>query len=118
MSAPAAAPPGVVVASFNIRCATPSDEGALSWEARKEGVMRCIAKSGADFVGLQEARAEQVQYIADQCQALGYRCLTGAFRDGKTNGEAVPILYRAAWTLLKSDTFWLSEVPLARSDCC
>jgi endonuclease/exonuclease/phosphatase family metal-dependent hydrolase len=99
------------VLTFNIRFSTPAD-GPNQWALRREMVAGLIRGTGCDFVGLQEARPDQ---IADLRRALpDYACLTRSREASAEVGEGVPLFYlRARW---KPDpaaqgTFWLSETP-------
>ena len=99
------------VLTFNIRFSTPAD-GPNQWVLRREMVAGLIRGVGCDFVGLQEARPDQ---IADLRRALpDYACVTRSREASAEAGEGVPLSYlRARW---KPDpaaqgTFWLSETP-------
>lgn len=95
--------------SFNIRFDNPSD-GEDRWEVRKEEVSRMIQKFEPDFLGIQEALPNQVEYLDSNLQNYKY---IGFGRDGEgSQSESVPIFYRAdRYELLKTDVFWLSETP-------
>lgn len=95
--------------SFNIRFDNPAD-GEDRWEVRKEEVSRMIQKFEPDFLGIQEALPNQVEYLDSNLQNYKY---IGFGRDGEgSQSESVPIFYRAdRYELLKTDVFWLSETP-------
>lgn len=84
--------------SFNIRTEFANDPGELAWEKRKEKVVKIIASANPAILGLQEASANQQQYIVEQ--------LAG-------NLQAVadsPILYRdATYQLLEKGKVELVE---------
>ncbi len=95
--------------SFNIRFDNPAD-GEDRWEVRKEEVSRMIQKYEPDFLGIQEALPNQVEYLDSQLQNYKY---IGFGRDGEgSHSESVRIFYRAdRYELLKTEVFWLSETP-------
>ncbi len=105
-----AAESGVVkVLTFNIRYGSAGD-GGNRWELRKDLVFDVIASHRADVVGLQEAEAFQIAAVR---QALPQYGVVFAGRDdGKSAGEASPVLYRRdRFSLGDSGTFWFSNSP-------
>ncbi|USN98194.1 MAG: endonuclease/exonuclease/phosphatase family protein [Phycisphaeraceae bacterium] len=106
---PARAGDDLRVASFNIRYGT-ADDGPDAWPLRRDKVVETIADLDADLVGLQEALPFQIGFLLEHLPRYG---ATGVSReDGKTDGEASPILYdRTRFTLAASGTFWLSDTP-------
>lgn len=102
--------PNVLTAmTFNIRVETMID-GGNRWDRRKHNVYDIIADNAPDVVGLQEAKAGQYLEIRRALPAyLGYAV---GRSDGKSKGEACPILYRSD-RFVKSDsgTFWFSDTP-------
>jgi endonuclease/exonuclease/phosphatase family metal-dependent hydrolase len=99
----------VRVMSFNIRYGTAND-GANSWERRREMVFDVLRKNKPAVVGLQEALDFQ---IAEICEAVGGYGRIGVGRDdGKTRGEYSAILYASSrFRVDDSGTFWLSDTP-------
>ncbi len=99
----------ITVVSFNIRQSA-ADDGTNSWEFRKEATPRMINSIGPELLGLQEARLDQVSYIAENCPKYAWY---GVGReDGKQEGEIMAIFYqREVFNLLDSCTYWLSETP-------
>jgi endonuclease/exonuclease/phosphatase family metal-dependent hydrolase len=99
----------VRVASFNIRFGS-ADDGPDSWPLRRDRVVEMIGDLDADVVGVQEALSFQIRELLDACPRYA---ATGVSReDGRTDGEASPILFdRARYTLAEAGTFWLSDTP-------
>ena len=95
--------------SYNIRYNNPKD-GMNIWENRKVTVSIFLNEENADFIGLQEVVHAQ---LLDLIRALKTYTYIGVGReDGKTRGEYSPIFYKKQkYTLLKSNTYWLSETP-------
>lgn len=95
--------------SLNIRFDNPAD-GEDRWELRKEELCELLSDHEPDFIGIQEALPNQVEFIHTQLREHAY---FGHGRDGEgTNSESVPLFYRkAAYELLRSEVFWLSETP-------
>ncbi len=97
--------------TFNIRLSRAHD-GANAWPHRRELVAEVIRRSGADFVGVQEAWPEQIAYLAQALPELRYLGRSRE-RDG-VEGEAIPLFYRhQRWSLDPQEhgTFWLSDTP-------
>jgi endonuclease/exonuclease/phosphatase family metal-dependent hydrolase len=99
----------VRVVSFNIRFGSAND-GSDRWELRADKVETVIRGLSADVIGLQEALPFQIVHLLE---AHPRYAATGVSReDGKTEGEASPILYdRMRFTLAAAGTFWLSDTP-------
>ena len=95
--------------SYNIRYNNPKD-GMNIWENRRVTVSIFLNEENADFIGLQEVVHPQ---LLDLIGALKTYTYIGVGReDGKTKGEYSPIFYKKQkYTLLKSNTYWLSETP-------
>lgn len=95
------------VASFNIRYDNPGD-GVNAWPNRREWVRELLDYHDLEIVGLQEALARQLEYLAQ-----GRFASVGVGRDdGKKAGEFAPILYdQRRFERLRDETFWLSETP-------
>ena len=93
--------------SYNIRLATPNDQ-LDQWENRKESVVNFLLSEDPDFIGIQEALWEQVQYLSENMSDYAF---VGVGRDdGLMAGEAMIILYKKAFFKLeKQNTLWLSE---------
>lgn len=95
--------------SLNVRYDTPAD-GEDRWELRKEELCDMIHKYDPDFIGIQEALPNQVQYMDSKLEEYAY---VGFGRDGEgSHSESVPIFYKPrAYRLLRTEVFWLSETP-------
>ncbi|WP_373055949.1 endonuclease/exonuclease/phosphatase family protein [Zunongwangia sp. H14] len=97
------------IMTYNIKYANEED-GENSWSYRKEALTGLLQYFEPAVIGLQEAMQEQLQYFKQNLQQ--YHQLGVGRKDGKTEGEFTPILYRSdKFDVLKSDTFWLSETP-------
>ncbi|KAH9987192.1 Endonuclease/exonuclease/phosphatase [Russula vinacea] len=89
----------------------PVPPGEQPWSARRVRVAQRLCASLVDLVGFQEALVRQVH---DLEELLGSEfAWVGVGRDdGVSAGEFNPIFYRrTAFTLLETDTFWLSHEP-------
>jgi endonuclease/exonuclease/phosphatase family metal-dependent hydrolase len=85
--------------------------GEQPWSARRVPVARSLFASQVDLIGFQETLVRQVRDLAE---LLGSDfAWAGVGRDdGASAGEFCPIFYRrSAFTLLATDTFWLSHTP-------
>lgn len=98
----------IIVMSFNVRYNNPSD-GINSWDNRKEMVVDLIQKNSPDFLGMQEVKKSQMNYLINQLINYGY------FSQSRTEDpedESCPIFYdKNKFILKESNTFWLSETP-------
>lgn len=97
------------IMSLNIRFDNPSD-GEDRWELRKEELCEMLNEQDPDFLGIQEALPNQVEFIDEKLDNYNY---IGFGRDGKgTNSESVPLFYKSEdYELLHWQVFWLSETP-------
>ncbi len=94
--------------SYNIRYDNPAD-GADAWPHRKAAVAALLRRQAPDVFGLQEALPNQIDELGAALPEYGW---FGVGRDAGGIGEGVPVFYRKdRFTLLQSDTFWLSETP-------
>lgn len=101
------------VMSFNIRCKTTEDSGARAWSFRKALASSVISQHGCDFVGLQEVRAEQYQFLSRDLEPLYDSVYLP--RD-ENRDEGVPVFYlKERWTREKNGSFWLSSTPERKS---
>ena len=97
------------VMSYNIRLNVESD-GVNQWSNRKEFWMDQVGFHHPDFMGVQEARPDQMKDIKAGLQ--GYDFIGVGRDDGVDAGEYSAIFYRVTrWKVLESSTFWLSETP-------
>ncbi len=96
------------VMSFNIRYGL-ADDGADSWEFRKDLVVGVIEEYQPELIGLQEALQFQLEAILDRFPEFAF---VGIGRDPGGEGEYAAILYRRdRFEKMDSGTFWLSETP-------
>ncbi len=112
-----AEPVALKAMSFNVRYSlgTPHEEAAENdWNdpahPRRERAVRVVREQMPDVLGVQEARAKQVD---DLREALpGYEFYGAGRDDGKTGGEYVGIFYRTdRFARTGEGTFWLSDTP-------
>jgi endonuclease/exonuclease/phosphatase family metal-dependent hydrolase len=110
--ATAAEPLNVKVMTFNIRRDGEEADARNHWDQRRDMVVEIIRQFGGDFVGIQEAKPNQV---ADLNERLAdYRSLALSRNADPSQGEASPIYYRhERWAIDPTErgTFWLSETP-------
>lgn len=106
------AQPELRVMTFNIRYGT-ADDGADSWEHRRDLVFAVIRDEAPDIIGTQEALRFQLDELR---RALPQYHELGVGRaDGDTAGEYAAILYRRdRFRVEDSGTFWLSDTPEVR----
>jgi endonuclease/exonuclease/phosphatase family metal-dependent hydrolase len=98
------------LATFNVRCTSPSDRGTRFWTNRFPRVVKVIDRRRFDIVGMQELTPKQRQYLD---AALGDDWgRVGLGRMPDDTGESQTIYYRRSrFECLATDTFWLSETP-------
>ncbi|MEZ5325028.1 MAG: endonuclease/exonuclease/phosphatase family protein [Verrucomicrobiales bacterium] len=103
-------PVDVSIMTYNIRLLTDNDKGTSNWEARKDFLADTIRDQDVDFVGVQEAFREQLDFLDSR---LGRYSELGVGReDGVTKGEYSAILYKSSrFEVEDSGTFWLSSEP-------
>ncbi|KAI0296932.1 Endonuclease/exonuclease/phosphatase [Multifurca ochricompacta] len=87
--------------------------GEQPWSARRVRVAQRLLASKVDLVGFQEALIRQVDDLNELLGGSSEFGWVGVGRDdGVSAGEFSPIFYRrSAFTLLATDTFWLSNTP-------
>ena len=108
-AADAAATFGVRAASYNIRCELTESDSANNWSNRKGDSINLVKSIAPDVIGFQEVRSGQYTYLRNQ---LSDYTFVGEYRDTVSNAEATPVAFRKdRFTLLDSDTFWLSATP-------
>ena len=97
------------IMTYNIRYDSPHD-GEDVWDHRKNELCQLINSHHPDFIGIQEAMPNQVEYINIQLREYAF---VGFGRDGEnTYSESVPIFYnKKNYQLLNSKIFWLSPTP-------
>lgn len=101
------------VMSYNIKYENVNDT-VNNWNDRKQAMVKLISNYAPSFVGMQEVLHHQLTYLDEQLPEHNY---IGVGRDnGKQKGEYSPIFYNSNdFTMLTSDTFWLSATPGAIS---
>lgn len=102
------AEPTLKVMSYNVRTSE-KDDGPNNWELRKPATRALLEEENPDIFGVQEARPDQLAYIAEACpRYVGF----GEGRDGGEEGEHASVFYNTSvLKLLESGTWWLSETP-------
>jgi endonuclease/exonuclease/phosphatase family metal-dependent hydrolase len=108
---PASKPIALDVMTFNIRTSAGRD-GDDAWPFRKEIVAETIGRSDPDILGLQEALADQIDFL--EKALLQYRCIgvDRGLNGGTGLSEATPIFYRYQELVpIESGTFWLGDPP-------
>lgn len=96
------------VMTYNIRLNVKSD-GQNAWDNRKAVLAAQVNFYEPDFLGIQEALPEQVNYL-DSTLAQYHHI--GIAREGKGKGEASSIFYNfKRFELLRQNTIWLSATP-------
>ncbi len=98
----------LTVMTFNVRYGSAND-GANSWEFRKDIVVETIRQKQPDVLGLQECLKFQADYIASALPEYDHM---GVGREADGAGERMEIFYRPGVIVpLESGNFWLSETP-------
>ncbi len=96
------------VMSYNIRLGS-ADDGENHWNIRKDKLKDLINYYEADFIGMQEAQKQQIEYLLENNSLYGF---LGRPRDEGENSEFSCIFYlKNKYKVLQQDTFWLSETP-------
>ena len=97
------------IISYNIRLGV-ADDGANSWENRREATLRMLEREAPTAFGIQEGYLFQVQYIEEN---LPQYARVGVGRDdGKERGEIMAVFYlKERYDLLDHGDLWLSETP-------
>lgn len=97
------------VMTYNIRYSTASDS-LNAWAYRKDKLASVVQFNDVQLLGVQEALNSQMTDLQERLPRFKY---TGGGRDdGKQGGEYSAIFYdTAAFALLKTATFWLSQTP-------
>ncbi len=99
--------PTLNIASFNIRRDSILD-GRNAWWYRRDWVRDLLDRHKVDIAGVQEAKANQVDFLA----ANRFASVGVGRDDGKRGGEFAPVFYdRKRFKPHQSGTFWLSETP-------
>lgn len=105
----AAETPQLKLISFNLRNSG-GEDGSNRWEHRRHATERMIREEAPDLFGVQEALADQLQYLDESCPQ--YARVGVGRDDGDKAGETMAIYYRRdRFDLAQSGTLWLSETP-------
>ncbi|MGV3459496.1 MAG: endonuclease/exonuclease/phosphatase family protein [Flavobacterium sp.] len=98
----------VKVMTYNIRLDLASD-GDNRWDNRREMLAGQIQFYEPDFLGVQEALPNQMEYLQANLKDYSY---IGEGRDGNGMGEHSSIFYnKLKYNVLQQNTFWLSPTP-------
>lgn len=98
----------VKIMSYNLRLDTSSDK-ENQWSNRKEYLTDQVKFYNPDFMGVQEALPNQMEFIDN---ALASHKFIGKGREENSKGEYSAIFYNSdKFKLLEENTFWLSETP-------
>jgi endonuclease/exonuclease/phosphatase family metal-dependent hydrolase len=101
------------VMSYNIRYDAPND-GENLWDIRKSKLASLMAYYDADFIGTQEVKQRQLEFLLQHLPSYSYAGV--ARTDGKKEGEYSAILYnKEKYKLIEQSTFWLSLTPTVPS---
>lgn len=94
--------------TFNVRYGTAND-GEDAWPKRRDEVAALIAANAPAILGVQEALAFQLEFLATH---LPHHVRVGQGRDGGTRGEHAALFIDARrFAIATSGDFWLSETP-------
>ena len=99
------------VMTFNIRTANGRD-GDNVWSNRKGLVVETIERFAPQVVGLQEALAEQIEYLDAMLPDYRWLGIDRGLNGGVGLSEATPIFYRHGdLSPIESGNFWLTSTP-------
>lgn len=108
----------VSVVSFNIRVDNSAQDGANRWSERRAAAVNMLQREKPIVMGLQEAQAHQITWLARSCTDYAWYGLgrdTGTpppETDAYAREETMAIFWRESEAeLLDKGTFWLSETP-------
>lgn len=102
---------GLKIMSYNIRYIHTESKPERNWSRRRAYVMQQIREEAPDILCLQEVKAMQIGFIVKNLEDY-YGYVYKYRSDNYLTKEAVPIFYnKERFTLIESDSFWLSETP-------
>ena len=102
---------GLKIMSYNIRNVHGESKPERNWSQRRAYVMQQIREEAPDILCLQEVKAMQIGFIVKNLEDY-YGYVYKYRSDNYLTKEAVPIFYnKERFTLIESDSFWLSETP-------
>lgn len=112
---PEVGPVPLTVMTFNIRTSGNSDrDGENGWPHRRALVAETIERLAPEAAGVQEALAEQLDYLSAALPDYRWLGVDRGLNGGIGLSEFTPILYRHRELLpVESGTFWLSPTPAA-----
>ena len=106
-----ATPMSFGVMTFNIRTSNGQD-GDDSWLYRKALVADTIRRFAPDVVGIQEALADQVEYLEAELPDYRWLGIDRGLNGGRGLSEFTPIFYRHhELSPVESGNFWLTSTP-------
>ena len=95
--------------SYNVRYGS-AEDGNNSWVNRRPATIEMINDQLPDVFGVQEAEADQLEYLTDNC--TDYSVVGVGRDDGKSAGEHMSVFWNSkTMKLLDWGTFWLSDTP-------
>lgn len=95
--------------SYNIRLDVASD-GENRWDNRKEMLASQVLQKNPDFMGVQEALPQQMDYLNKNLK--NYKYIGVGRDDGKREGEFSAIFYNISkYKVIEQSTIWLSPTP-------
>jgi len=96
--------------SWNIQYGTDSGSRRNFWPERKKALRKILQKEKPNILCLQEALSPQISFI--QKSFPDFKAIWVGRKDGQKEGETCAILFDSKrFTLLKQETFWLSDTP-------
>ncbi|RDI13367.1 endonuclease/exonuclease/phosphatase family protein [Flavobacterium sp. AG291] len=99
----------ITVMSYNIRLDVASD-GENRWDNRKEMLASQVLQKNPDFMGVQEALPQQMDYLNKNLK--NYKYIGVGRDDGKREGEFSAIFYNISkYKVIEQSTIWLSPTP-------
>ncbi|MFD2603597.1 endonuclease/exonuclease/phosphatase family protein [Flavobacterium suzhouense] len=99
----------ITVMSYNIRLDVASDV-ENRWDNRKEMLASQVLQKNPDFMGVQEALPQQMDYLNENLK--NYKYIGVGRDDGKREGEFSAIFYNTSkYKVIEQSTFWLSSTP-------
>jgi endonuclease/exonuclease/phosphatase family metal-dependent hydrolase len=97
------------VMTFKVRYGSAKDS-ANNWKFRKNLLITLLKSHAPDFIGMQEMEHFQLVEILNELN--DEYATVGLGRDGATNGEMNPILFRKEkFVCTETNTHWLSNTP-------
>lgn len=100
----------VAIMSFNIRMNAVSDTGDISWDNRKNAVIKMIEEEKPAVIGMQEVLYNQLTFLEDNLH--DYSRIGVGRDDGEDGGEFMAVFYDKDLLKIESQgNFWLSETP-------